>query len=40
MAMFLKWTDNLSNRAFAAVKWILTVFSALMTTGLIVILES
>ena len=38
--MFLKWTDGLSNQAFAAVKWTLTFCSVLATTSFIVVLES
>ncbi len=38
--MLFKWIDNLSNRAFAAVKWVVTFISALATTSFIVVLES
>ena len=38
--MLFKMIDNLSNRAFAKVKWLLTVVSGVLTTSLIVILES
>jgi hypothetical protein len=38
--MFLKWVDNLSNKAFRAVKWLLTTMSAMLTSGLIIVLES
>lgn len=38
--MLFKWVDNLGKRAFAAVKWVLTALSALMTTGFIVMLET
>ena len=38
--MLLKWADNLSNGAFATVKWVLTFCSAALTSSLIVILES
>lgn len=38
--MLIRAIDRLSNRAFAAVKWLLTAFSGLLTTGLIIMLES
>ena len=38
--MLIKMIDNLSNRAFAKVKWLLTALSGALTTGLIVVLES
>jgi hypothetical protein len=38
--MISKTIDRLSNRAFAKVKWLLTALSGILTTGLIVVLES
>ncbi len=38
--MFIKAIDKLSNRTFAKVKWLLTALSGVLTTSLIVILES
>lgn len=38
--MLIKKIDNLSNRAFTKVKWLLTALSGVLTTGLIVVLES
>jgi len=38
--MLIKMIDNLSNRAFAKVKWLLTALSGALTTSLIVVLES
>ena len=38
--MMVNWTDKLSNRAFSALKWMLSFVSAVLTTGLIVVLES
>lgn len=38
--MIFKTIDRLSNRAFAKVKWLLTALSGILTTGLIVVLES
>jgi len=38
--MLIKLIDNLSSRAFAKVKWLLTALSGLLTTSLIVMLES
>jgi hypothetical protein len=38
--MLFKWIDKLGNKAFSAVKWILTSLSALLTSGFIIILES
>ena len=38
--MLIRTTDSLSNRTFEIVKWSLTAFSGLLTTGLIILLES
>jgi hypothetical protein len=38
--MLFKMIDNLSNRAFRKVKWMLTALSGALTTSLIVALES
>ena len=38
--MLFDWVDKLGKKAFNAVKWILTSMSALLTSGLIIILES
>jgi len=38
--MLFKVIDRLSHRAFARVKWLLTALSSVLTTGLIVMLES
>jgi len=38
--MIFETIDRLSNRAFAKVKWLLTALSGILTTGLIVVLES
>jgi hypothetical protein len=38
--MLIKMIDNLSRRAFNRVKWILTAISGLLTTSLIIMLES
>ena len=38
--MFLEWTDKLSNGVFAAVKWVMTLFSVVITSGFILVLES
>lgn len=38
--MLIKTIDRLSKRAFARVKWLLTALSGILTTGLIVMLES
>ena len=38
--MLIKAIDRLNNRAFAKVKWLLTVLSGVLTTSLIIMLES
>jgi len=38
--MLFKAIDQLSNRAFTKVKWLLTALSGVLTTGLIILLES
>ena len=38
--MLFRWVDKLGNKAFNGVKWFLTSMSALLTSGLIIILES
>ena len=38
--MLLKMIDGLSRRAFNKVKWLLTALSGLLTSGLIIVLES
>jgi hypothetical protein len=38
--MLIKMIDNLSSRAFAKVKWLLTALSGVLTTSMIVMLES
>jgi hypothetical protein len=38
--MLIKAIDRLSNRTFAKVKWLLTALSGILTTSLIVMLES
>ncbi len=38
--MLIKVIDRLSNRTFAKVKWLLTALSGVVTTSLIVMLES
>jgi len=38
--MLFKSIDQLSNRTFTKVKWLLTALSGALTTGLIIILES
>ena len=38
--MLFKMIDNLSNRAFTKVKWLLTALSGMLTTSLIIVLES
>ena len=38
--MLIKTIDRLSDRAFEKVKWLLTALSGVLTTSLIVILES
>lgn len=34
------WLEKMSDRTFSAVKWALTAMSGLVTTGLILVLES
>lgn len=38
--MLLKMIDNLSEPAFTRVKWLLTLLSGVLTTSLIIMLES
>ena len=38
--MLIKVTNRLSNQAFTKVKWLLTALSGVLTTSLIVMLES
>jgi hypothetical protein len=38
--MLFKLIDQLSKSAFTRVKWLLTALSGVLTTGLIIILES
>ena len=38
--MLIRLIDNLSSRAFAKVKWLLTALSGVLTTSLIVMQES
>ncbi len=38
--MLIKTIDRLSHRAFIKVKWLLTALSGVLTTSLIVMLES
>ena len=38
--MLFKWIDDLSKRAFNRVKWLLTALSGILTTSLIIMLES
>lgn len=38
--MSLSVIDKLSNRSRAALKWILTALSGVVTTGMIIVLES
>ena len=38
--MLIKAIDRLSNRTFAKVKWLLTALSGILTTSLIIMLES
>jgi len=38
--MFPDWLYKISDRTFSKVKWILTAMSGLITTGLILVLES
>lgn len=38
--MLSKKIDSLSQKAFNKVKWLLTAISGLLTTGLIIVLES
>ena len=38
--MLFKSIDKLSKRTFAALKWLMTALSGVITTGVILILES
>jgi hypothetical protein len=38
--MLIKAIDRLSNRTFEKVKWLLTALSGILTTSLIIMLES
>lgn len=38
--MFPDWLYKISDRTFSNVKWILTAMSGLITSGLILVLES
>ena len=38
--MLFKAIDQLGDRAFKKVKWLLTALSGVLTTGLIIVLES
>jgi hypothetical protein len=38
--MLIKAIDRLNNRTFTKVKWLLTALSGILTTSLIVMLES
>jgi len=38
--MLIKAIDRLSSRAFAKIKWLLTALSGVLTTSLIVMLET
>lgn len=38
--MLLKSLDQLSKRTYVALKWLLTAVSGVITTGLILVLES
>ena len=38
--MYFDWMDNLGDRAFAAVKWAMTMMIGFVTTTIILILES
>jgi len=38
--MLIKTIDRLSNRAFTKVKWLLTALSGVLTTSMIIMLES
>jgi hypothetical protein len=38
--MLFKMIDNLSKQAFKKVKWLLTALSGVLTTSLIIVLES
>ncbi len=40
LSKLFKFIDNLSEPAFTRVKWFLSLLSGVMTTGLIIILES
>ena len=38
--MHSDWMDSLDNRAFAALKWVVTLLTGVLTAAIILILES